>query len=74
MGFDLDFGETGFARDLFRMRFRRPRVDQETFAERYGLSFGMLRDQEQGRAKPSKAFKALLAAIELDPDFMREAA
>lgn len=74
MVFDPDFGKTGFARDLFRMRFRRLKVDQETFAARYGLSFGMVRDQEQARAKPSRAFKVLLAAIELDPDLMREAA
>lgn len=74
MGFDPDFGKRGFARDLFRLRFRRLRIDQPTFAARFGLSFGMVKDQEQSRVKPSKAFKVLVAAIELDPGMMERAA
>ena len=74
MVFDPDFGKQGFARDLFRLRFRRLRIDQPTFAARFGLSFGMVKDQEQSRAKPSKAFKVLMAAIELDPALVERAA
>ncbi|MEG3083677.1 hypothetical protein U1707_08485 [Sphingomonas sp. PB2P12] len=74
MGFDPDFGKQGFARDLFRLRFRRLRVDQPTFAARFGLSFGMVKDKEQSRGNPSRAFKVLVAAIELDPALMERAA
>lgn len=74
MGFDPDFGKQGFARDLFRLRFRRLRIDQPTFAARFGLSFGMVKDQEQSRVKPSRAFKVLAAAIELDPALIERAA
>lgn len=74
MPFDPDFGKTGFARDLFRLRFRRLRVDQPTFAARFGLSFGSVKDQEQARCKPSRALKVLVAAIELDPALVERAA
>ena len=74
MAFDPDFGKQGFARDLFRLRFRRLRIDQPTFAARFGVSFGMVKDQEQARVKPSKAFKVLVAAIELDPALIERAA
>lgn len=74
MAFDPDFGKVGFARDLFRLRFRRLRIEQPAFAARFGLTFGMVKDQEQARAKPSKAFKVLVAAIELDPGLIERAA
>ena len=74
MTFDPDFGKVGFARDLFRLRFRQLGLDQETFADRFGLSYGMVRDQEQARHSPSKALKVLVAAIEMDPLFMAKAA
>lgn len=74
MTFDPDFGKVGFARDLFRLRFRTLKVDQKSFADRFALSFGMIRDQEQGRSAPSRAFKVLLVAIELDPDLMAHCA
>jgi hypothetical protein len=74
MAFDPDFGKQGFARDLFRLRFRRLRIDQPTFAARFGVSFGMVKDQEQARVKPSRAFKVLAAAIELDPELVERAA
>jgi hypothetical protein len=74
MAFDPDFGKQGFARDLFRLRFRRLRIDQPSFAKRFGLTFGMVKDQEQARAKPSKAFAVLVAAIELDPALIERAA
>ncbi len=74
MPFDPDFGKTGFARDLFRLRFRRLKIDQARFAQRFGLTFGMVKDQEQARSAPSKAFKVLVAVIELDPDLAERAA
>lgn len=74
MAFDPDFGKQGFARDLFRLRFRRLRIEQPAFAKRFGLTFGMIKDQEQARARPSKAFKVLVAAIELDPALIERAA
>ena len=72
--FDPDFGKTGFARDLFRIRFRGLRVSQVIFAKRFGLSLGQVRDQEQGRAMPSRAFRTLAVAIELDPALVERAA
>ncbi len=74
MPFDPDFGKVGFARDLFRLRFRTLRVDQPTFAARFGLTFGMVKDQEQARHTPSAAFKVLVAAIEMDPNLIERAA
>ncbi|RYD18348.1 MAG: hypothetical protein EOP89_17320 [Lysobacteraceae bacterium] len=74
MTFDPDFGKQVFARDLFHLRFRRLRINRPTFAARFGLSFGMVKDQEQSRGKPSKAFKVLVAAIELDPALIERAA
>jgi transcriptional regulator with XRE-family HTH domain len=74
MSTDPDGGKVGFARDLFRLRFRRLRYRQDVFAQRFGLSHGMVKDQEQGRVKPSAAFKVLVAAIDMDPLFMARAA
>ncbi|MBB3692474.1 DNA-binding transcriptional regulator [Sphingomonas sp. BK580] len=56
------------------MRHRKLRVCQEVFAERYGVSLAMLKDQEQGRHSPHPAFKVLVAAIDMDPFFMAKAA
>jgi DNA-binding transcriptional regulator YiaG len=56
-------------------RSKRPYVpSQLEFAVRFGLSVGALRDAEQGRGRPSKAMRVLLAAIELDPDLIEKAA
>lgn len=74
MTFDPDFGKRGFARDLFRIRFRRLHLSQTAFAQRFGLSFGQVKDQEQGRAKPTAAFRTLVVAIELDPELIEKAA
>ncbi len=74
MTFDPDFGKVGFARDLFRLRFRTLKIDQKSFAERFGLTFGMIKDQEQSRASPSRAFKVMLVAIERDPTLIERCA
>ena len=65
--------DAGFRRDLFSLRFRRLRLSQRAFAERYGVSFGMVRDVEQGRSAPSKAFRALVAVIDRDPNLAADA-
>ena len=74
MAYDPDFGKTGFARDLFRLRFRRLKIEQPDFAKRFGLTFGQIKDQEQARHKPPRTLKVLVAAIEMDPDFIERAA
>jgi hypothetical protein len=74
MPFDPDFGKTGFARDLFRLRFRGLKIDQATFANRFGLTFGNVRDLEQSRRQPIAAIRVLVAAIEMDPGLIERAA
>lgn len=75
--FDPDFGKTGFARHLFRLRFRHLKQSQRAFAERFGLSYSVIRDAEQG-ARPTPSLRLIVAAIAADPEWMaaiaREAA
>ena len=73
MAFDPDFGKTGFARHLFRLRFRTLKISQRAFAARFGLSYSVVRDAEQG-AKPSAALRLIVAAIARDPAFVATAA
>ncbi|GHH16085.1 hypothetical protein GCM10008023_19690 [Sphingomonas glacialis] len=68
------FAKTAFARDLIRLRFRRLRLSQSAFADRFGLTFGLMKDQEQARVAPSRALRVLIAAIELDPELIERAA
>ncbi len=65
--FDPDFGKTGFPRRLLRLRFRRLKLTQRQFCDRFGFRLGMLKDLEQGRVKPLPATRLLIAVIELDP-------
>lgn len=74
MTFDPDFGKEGFARHLFRLRFRRLHLSQKAFAKRYGLGYPTIRDLEQGRTQPTRAMRLIVAAITRDPDGMAEAA
>ncbi len=67
-------GRKGFGRRLFLLRFRKLRIDQETFARRFGLSLGAVKDQEQCRHAPSRAMRVLIEAIDLDPGLMELAA
>lgn len=73
MAFDPDFGKAGFARHLLRLRFRDLRLSQRAFAERFGLSYSVVRDAEQG-ATPTRALRLIVAAIAHDPVFMEAAA
>ena len=44
------------------------------FAMKYGLSYGAVRDQIQGRVLPSRAMVILMHAIETDPRWMIDVA
>lgn len=70
--FNPDFGKAGFARHLFRLRFRDLKLSQRAFAERFGLPYSVVRDAEQG-AKPSRALQVLVAAIACNPDLIEAA-
>lgn len=53
---------------------RRERgLTQQAFAETFGLSVGAVRDWEQGRKRPERAARILLAVIRLAPDAVAEA-
>jgi len=71
---DDDYGKEGFALDLFKLRVFTLDMTQQDFADRFGLSIGQLKDQEQGRAYPTRPFKVLAAAIELNPRLVARAA
>lgn len=71
---DLKPQSETFARRLFRLRFRTLRLSQSAFADRFGLSFGSIKDLEQGRVQPSRAVLLLVAAIETDPTLMARVA
>lgn len=64
MAFDPDFGKAGYARHLFRLRFRHLNLTQRAFAERFGLSYSLVRDAEQGAA-PTRALRLIVAARHL---------
>lgn len=70
MAFDMDFRKDGFARHLFRLRFRDLQLSQRAFAKRFGLGFSMVRDIEQGKRMPSPAMMVLIEAIADDPERM----
>lgn len=71
---DDDYGKTGFALRLVRLRVHQIGIPQWQFAERYGLSLGAVRDLEQGRSNPSRAMLILVSAIEADPKWMAKIA
>ena len=67
--------------DMSRMR-RLPRakiirralgLTQETFAARYHIPVGTLRDWQQGRAEPDEAARAYLQVIAREPEMVRKA-
>ncbi len=74
MTFDPDYGKTGHARRLFRLRFYKLNLSQTAFAERFGLSVGMIRDVEQGRTQPSRALRVLIELIAANPASVAAAA
>lgn len=74
MTFDHDMGKVGFARHLFRLRFRDLKLTQRQFAARYGLGYPTIRDLEQGETQPTPAMRLIIAAIASDPDWMADVA
>ena len=71
---DTDGERAGFARDMFNLRVNTLGVTQRDFADMFGLSVGQVKDQEQGRAWPTRSFKVLVAAMELNPRLIARAA
>lgn len=67
-------GKQGFARDLFELRKGRLKITRDRFAKKFGLTLGTVQNCEQGRHGPTPALRVLIAAIEMDPDFMARAA
>jgi putative transcriptional regulator len=49
---------------------RRLGLTQDEFARRYGLPVGTVRDWEQGRSVPDAPARALLRAIEGEPEVL----
>lgn len=65
---------TTFGTELQRVRRNLYRhVTQSDFADRFGLTYGVVKDAEQDRVKPSRALRVLVAAIDLDPEFVDRA-
>lgn len=72
--FDPTRGKTGFALQLYDLRWNRLRLTQRGFAERYNLGQRTIRDLEQGVSNPTPAMRLVVAAIDRDPAGMEEAA
>lgn len=69
----LDAAQLGAMRRVSQVKVLRNRlgITQEEFADTYGVPIGTLRDWEQGRSTPDAPARALLRAIDRDPDTMR---
>lgn len=69
----LSAGELGRMQRVSRVKVLRRRLGltQSEFAEAFALPLGTLRDWEQHRSLPDAPARALLQAIERDPDTMR---
>lgn len=53
---------------------RRARgMTQKAFAEAFGFTVGAVRDWEQGRKRPERSARILLAVIESEPDVVTRA-
>ena len=60
--------------DVFAIRKAIPGgLTQEAFAKAFGFTFAAVRDWEQGRRKPDRSSRALLAVIASNPDAVRDA-
>jgi putative transcriptional regulator len=47
---------------------RKSGLTQQAFAKTFGFTVGALRDWEQGRKRPDRSARVLLAVIEAAPD------
>lgn len=70
MSAEANFGKIAFARRLHDLRFHTLGIAQRKFADRFGLTFGAVKDLEQGRTQPTRTMQLLVAAIERDPEMM----
>lgn len=61
------------AASLVRRVRRRTGLSQGSFAKRYRISVGRLRDLEQGRTRPDSALVAYLTVIDSEPDAVNRA-
>jgi len=68
------FGKTGFALRLMNPRFRRLRLSQKAFAERFGVPMGTIKEVEQMRCNGSAALHVLVEPIAHDPELAARAA
>lgn len=66
--------ERSFREELRTLRFRGMRMTQRAFAERFGLSYGALKDLERGHTQPTRAMRVLTLAIAIAPDAVEQAA
>jgi putative transcriptional regulator len=57
--------------DVAAIRKAEGRLTQEAFAKRYGFTFAAVRDWEQGRKRPDRAARIVLALIEREPEAVR---
>lgn len=58
---------------LIRRVRRSLGISQETFAKRFGIPLGTLRDWEQGRTEPDAASRSFIKVIERDPKAVEKA-
>ena len=49
------------------------KLTQEAFAKAFGFTFSAVREWEQGRKRPERAARALLAVIRSNPEAVRRA-
>lgn len=59
--------------DVVAIRKAEGRLTQQAFAKRYGLTFGAVRDWEQGRKRPDRAARIVLQLIASEPEAVRRA-
>jgi putative transcriptional regulator len=57
--------------DIKSLRKKRG-LNQKEFAEHYGFTLSSVKDWEQGRRKPERAARILLAIIEKDPQIVEK--
>ena len=58
--------------DVRSVRVQRG-LTQEAFADTFGFSIGAVRDWEQGRKRPDRAARVLLAVIQTAPEVVADA-
>lgn len=57
--------------DVAAIRKAEGNLTQEAFAKRYGFTWAAVRDWEQGRRKPDRAARVVLAMIAAEPEAVR---